>query len=100
VVGLGQSFSWPTAASWWASLTFLSLAGSLIAFACFLELQHRVGVGAASTVGVMTPVLALGVSTLFEGYRPVALSALGAALAIAGNVLILRARPGASRAAE
>ena len=48
----------------------------------------------------MTPVLALGVSTLFEGYRPVALSALGAALAIAGNVLILRARPGASRAAE
>jgi drug/metabolite transporter (DMT)-like permease len=89
----------PSAPSWWLSLAFLTVAGSLIAFACYLALQHRVGVGAASTVGVMTPVFALGVSTLFEGYRPVALSALGAVLAIAGNALILKARPGASRAA-
>lgn len=102
VVVLGQPFAWPTAASWWASLAFLSIAGSLIAFACFLELQQRVGVGAASTVGVMTPVLALGVSALFEGWRPDMPSVLGAALAIAGNALILGRRaptiPALSRA--
>ena len=99
VLASGQSFAWPTAPSWWASLAYLALAGSLVAFACYLALQQRVGVGAAGTVGVMTPVLALVVSALFEGFRPVALTWLGAALAVAGNVLILRPGSGACRAA-
>jgi drug/metabolite transporter (DMT)-like permease len=74
----------------------------VIAFACYVTLQHRVGPGAASTVGVMTPVFALVISALFEGFVPVLLTWIGAALAVAGNVLILRPRwlkPGASRAA-
>ena len=40
----------------------------------------------------MTPVLALAISALFERLRPVALTGLGAALAVAGKVLILRPR--------
>jgi drug/metabolite transporter (DMT)-like permease len=76
--------------AWWLSLGYLAVAGSVIAFACYLTLQQRVGPGAASTVGVMTPVLALLISALFEGFRPVALTWLGVALAVAGNVLILR----------
>jgi drug/metabolite transporter (DMT)-like permease len=55
-------------------------------------LQQRVGPGAASSVGVMTPVLALVISTLFEGFVPVALTWCGAVLAVAGNALILRPR--------
>jgi drug/metabolite transporter (DMT)-like permease len=86
----GQSFVLPTAPSWWLSLAYLSIAGSVIAFACYLTLQQRVGVGAASSVGVMTPVLALVISALFEGFQPVLLTWLGAALAMAGNVMILR----------
>lgn len=86
----GQPVAWPTAASWWLSLAYLALAGSVVAFACYLALQDRVGPGAASTVGVATPVLALGVSAAFEGYRPGVAALLGVALAIAGNVLILR----------
>jgi drug/metabolite transporter (DMT)-like permease len=93
----GQSFTWPAAASWWLSLGYLAIAGSVIAFACFLALQHRVGPGPASTVGVMTPVLALVVSTLLEGFRPVAITWLGVALAVAGNALILT--PGLSSSA-
>ncbi len=89
VVASGQSLVLPSAASWWLSLAYLSIAGSVIAFACFLALQQRVGPGPASTVGVMTPVLALVVSALFEGFRPVALTWLGALLAVAGNALIL-----------
>jgi drug/metabolite transporter (DMT)-like permease len=98
VLASGQPFSVPTALSWWLSLAYLALAGSVIAFACFLALQQRVGPGAASTVGVMTPVLALVVSALFEGFRPVLLTWLGAGLAMVGNLLILRPRV-ASRAA-
>jgi drug/metabolite transporter (DMT)-like permease len=89
VVASGQSVVWPAAPSWWASLLYLSVAGSVVAFACYLALQQRVGPGAASTVGVMTPVLALVISAVFEGYQPVLISWLGVALAVAGNVLIL-----------
>jgi drug/metabolite transporter (DMT)-like permease len=102
VVASGQPLALPSAPSWWLSLAYLSIAGSVIAFACFLELQQRVGPGPASTIGVMTPVLALVVSALFEGFRPVALTWLGVLLAVAGNVLILapkfRPAPGRSQA--
>ncbi len=83
----------PVAApAWWLSLVYLAAAGSVLAFACYLTLQQRVGPGAASTVGVMTPVFALVISAAFEGFEPVALTWLGAVLAVAGNVLILRPR--------
>jgi len=89
----GQSFALPAVLSWWLSLAYLSLAGSVIAFACFLALQQRVGPGPASGIGVMTPVLALVISALLEGFRPVLLTGLGAALAVVGNVLILLSGP-------
>jgi drug/metabolite transporter (DMT)-like permease len=101
VAASGQAFALPSlqaAPSWWLSLAYLALAGSVIAFACFLALQQRIGPGPASTLGVMTPVFALMVSALFEGFRPVLLTWLGAALAVAGNLLILR--PAASAAKE
>ena len=87
----GQSFSVPAAASWWAALLYLALAGSVLAFACFLTLQQRIGVGPTGSVGVMTPLLALLVSMAFERFRPDVLAFAGAALAVAGNVLMLRA---------
>jgi drug/metabolite transporter (DMT)-like permease len=85
----GQTIALPAVASWWASLLYLSVAGSVIAFACYLALQHRIGLGRSATVGVMTPVLALVISAVFEGYQPVLLSWIGVALAVAGNTLIL-----------
>ncbi|MCE9659513.1 MAG: EamA family transporter [Burkholderiales bacterium] len=87
---LGRDFALPTAPSWWLSLAWLAFAGSVVAFACFLTLQDRLGPGPAGTVGVMTPLLALGVSLLLEGYRPDVLTAVGIALAVAGNALMLR----------
>ena len=86
----GQPLAWPVAPSWWLSLAYLSLAGTVLAFACFLALQQRVGPGQAATIGVMTPVVALAVSALAEGYRPGLLAMLGGLLAVAGNVLMLR----------
>lgn len=91
----GQSFVMPSPAaapSWWLSLAYLSVAGSVIAFACFLTLQQRIGPGPASTIGVMTPVLALFISMLFENFHPTALTWSGAALAMLGNALILAPR--------
>ena len=86
----GQSFAPPPVASWWFALFYLALAGSVLTFACFLTLQERIGPGRTGTVGVMTPLLALVVSMLFEAFHPDALTLLGATLAVAGNVLMLR----------
>jgi len=86
----GQSFAPPPVASWWVSLLYLALAGSVLTFACFLTLQERIGPGRTGTIGVMTPLLALLISMVFEAFRPDALTLAGAALAVAGNVLMLR----------
>ncbi|MEO5882101.1 MAG: DMT family transporter [Caldimonas sp.] len=91
IVGLvlGRGFALPTAPSWWLSLAWLAFAGSVLAFACFLTLQDRLGPGPAGTVGVMTPMLALVVSMLLEGFRPGLLTLCGVVLAVIGNVLML-----------
>lgn len=86
----GQSFMPPAVWSWWLSLLYLALAGSVLTFACFLTLQERIGPGPTGTVGVMTPLLALAVSVAFEGFRPGVLTFVGAGLAVTGNVLMLR----------
>ena len=95
-LALGRAFVLPGNAAWWLSLLYLALAGSVLTFACYLTLQDRLGPGPAGTIGVMTPLLALVVSLLFEGYRPEPLTFAGAALALAGNVAMLRpAKPAA-----
>ena len=100
----GHSFALPAVLSWWLSLLYLSFAGSVLAFACYLTLQDRIGPGPSGTIGVMTPLLALVVSTLFEHYQPDVLTLVGAALAVAGNALMLRppavTRPGTEAAGE
>lgn len=85
----GGPFTWPTAPSWWISLAWLALAGSVLSFACYLTVQDRLGPGPAATVGVMTPLLALLVSLAFESFQPDLLTLLGAALAVGGNALML-----------
>jgi drug/metabolite transporter (DMT)-like permease len=86
----GQSFALPAVASWWLSLFYLALAGSVLTFACFLTLQERIGPGPTGTIGVMTPLLALVVSMAFEDFHPDVLTFAGAALALGGNVLMLQ----------
>jgi drug/metabolite transporter (DMT)-like permease len=88
VLAMDQSLALPIAPSWWLSLIYLALAGSVMTFACYLTLLDRVGLGPAGAIGVMTPLLALIVSMMLEGYRPDLFTAIGAAMAIGGNVLI------------
>lgn len=97
----GGALPWPlpAAAAWWASLGWLTIAGTVVAFAAFLVLQQRVGPGRAAAIGAMTPVVALVVSALFEAWTPTLAAFAGAALAIAGNRLILVPAAGAPRAA-
>src|SRR5581483_2423327 len=73
-----------------ASLLYLALFGSVIAFGTYLTLLKRIGAGASSYVAVATPVLAMLLSSAVEDYRWTAAGVCGIALAIIGNVLVLR----------
>lgn len=72
------------------SLLYLAVFGSIVAFAAYLALLRRVGAGPSAYISVSTPVLAMLLSTLFEGYRWSAPAVLGAVFALAGGVLALR----------
>ena len=79
--------SWPYV----ASLAYLSLFGSVAAFLAYLTLLAKAGPGPASFVGVSTPVIAMLLSTAFEGYAWTMTAVAGIALAVVGNVIALRA---------
>jgi drug/metabolite transporter (DMT)-like permease len=87
-LGVPWTFDWrPT---YVASLLYLAVLGSVVGFGTYLTLMRQVGPGPAAYVGVATPVIALALSTLLEGYRWTWISLAGVALALAGNVLALR----------
>ena len=67
------------------SLAYLAVCGSVVAFVAYFALLKRVGAGPSSYVGVATPVIALLLSTLFEGYRWTPVAAAGMVLAVVGN---------------
>ena len=72
------------------SLLYLSIFGSALAFGAYFVLLARIGSARAAYVGVMATVLALIVSAVFEGYDWRWMTAVGIALAVAGNVLALQ----------
>ncbi|MEK8031638.1 DMT family transporter [Ideonella sp. DXS29W] len=72
-----------------ASLGYLTLAGSIVAFGAFYGLVHRIGPARAGYVGVMTPIVALLVSWWLEGFVWTGETLAGVALALAGNVIAL-----------
>ena len=94
----GVPWAFETTPPYVASLLYLALFGSVVAFGSYLTLLKRVGPGPAAYVGVATPVVALVFSTLFEGYRWTSLAAIGVVLAITANWIALR--PASSAAAR
>jgi len=91
-LALGRSYTIDFSAPYLLSLAYLSLFGSVLTFAAWLTLVGRIGAPRASYVGVMAPVMALFVSTLFEGFLWHPLTVAGVAVSIAGNVLVLGGR--------
>jgi len=85
------TWSFDASVGYIASLAFLAVFGSIVAFLAYLTLLKKAGAGPASYTSVVTPVVAMLFSTLFEGYRWSLPGVIGVALAVAGNVLVLRA---------
>lgn len=92
----GQSFTFDWSAGYLASLAYLTLFGSVIAFAAYLTLQSRVGPYRASYSAVVIPVVALVLSTLFENLEWQVNMVLGVILCLTGNLLAHLPQPEAA----
>lgn len=88
----GVGFAFDPSAGYVLSLLYLAVFGSVVAFGTYLTLIGRLGVDLAGYIGVVFPLVALVLSTLFEGLTWNGLSLAGVALVAGGNVLALSRR--------
>jgi drug/metabolite transporter (DMT)-like permease len=77
-----------------ASLLYLALFGSVLAFGAYLTLLGRIGAARAGYTAVAIPVVALAMSTAFEHLRWQPIMVVGVLLCLSGNLLVLGKRAG------
>ncbi len=88
----GHSFAPEWSLGYLGGLIYLAVVASVIAFASYLTLLGRIGSARAGYATVLFPVVALTVSTVFEGYQWTPLAAAGLVCVLGGNLMMLRAR--------
>jgi drug/metabolite transporter (DMT)-like permease len=70
-------------------MLYLTIFGSIVAFGCYMLLISRIGAEYAAYVTLLMPIIALILSTVFEDYRWTPNAAVGVAIVLAGNLIIL-----------
>ena len=88
----GVDFNYDTSMSYSLSLIYLSVFGSIFAFGSYLTLIGRIGADKTAYAAVLFPVIALGLSTLFEDYRWTLGAFGGFVLVLMGNYLVLQTK--------
>ncbi|UXR65510.1 EamA family transporter [Bdellovibrio bacteriovorus] len=91
---LGHDLSIPLTGKFLGALAYLALFGSVIAFGAYLSLAGRIGAEKAAYTSVLSPVIALTLSSFFEGFHWTPYIVLGVVLCLLGNVLTLTKRAG------
>jgi drug/metabolite transporter (DMT)-like permease len=79
-----------TRLSYWLELVYLGVIASALAFWLYYRIIRQIGPARAAWSSVLIPILAMALSTAFEGYRWSALAIGGGLLAIAGLLIALR----------
>lgn len=79
-------------AAYLGGIAYLGLVGSAMTFPLYSQLIREWGPGKAAYNGVAVPVVAMALSTAFEGYRWTALAVAGSLLALAGLLIALSGR--------
>ena len=94
--GIAAVLTGPPVIEWrigyFAGILYLGLFGSAVAFTLYFQVLRAIGPAKAAYSGVIVPVIAMLLSTVFEGYRWSPLAIGGAVLAGVGLVVALRAR--------
>ena len=83
--------SFDTRVGYIGGVLYLGIIGSVVTFPLYFKLIREIGPGKAAYTSVFIPVVAMLLSTLFEGYQWTGLAAGGAVLAIAGLLISMQA---------
>ncbi len=86
----GKEFSFTASIPYIGSLFYLAVFGSIIAFGSYLTLIGSIGADKASYAIMVVPVVALILSTFFEGYSWNFQAVTGLVFVVGGNFLALR----------
>ncbi|HET7031997.1 MAG TPA: DMT family transporter [Casimicrobiaceae bacterium] len=86
----GASWTFDPSPRYVLSLAYLAVFGSIVAFGAYFLLLKKAGIAIASYTSVAIPVIAVLLSTLFEGFAWTWTAVLGVALAATGNFIALR----------
>jgi len=78
--------------SYLSSLFYLSLFGSVIAFSTYLSVLGKIGADKAGYISLVMPVIALGISTLLEGYQWTGYGFIGLLMILSGIFMALKRR--------
>jgi drug/metabolite transporter (DMT)-like permease len=73
-------------------ILYLGLFASALAFPLYYRVLRTIGPAKAAYSSVIVPVIAMSLSTVFEGYRWSLLAGAGAGVTAIGLVIALRAR--------
>jgi drug/metabolite transporter (DMT)-like permease len=75
-----------------AGLAYLGIVASAVAFSLYYAIIRSIGPGKAAYSGVVVPLVAMALSTVFEGYIWTPLAVAGGVLAMIGLLVALRSR--------
>ncbi|WP_353172899.1 DMT family transporter [Acinetobacter rudis] len=72
----------------WSAVMYLSLIGSVAGFTIYFVLISRIGAGPAAYSTLLFPLVALSISTVWEGYVWTTAAVLGVILILLGNYIL------------
>ncbi len=85
---MGDSLAVSTTPIYLGALIYLAIVGSVIGFNTYLALVGRIGAAKAAYCTVLFPLVALSLSTIYEGYNWTMYSVIGVFLVIGGNLRV------------
>ena len=85
----GAEIIFDNSISYILSFLYLSIIGSVVAFYLYLKLLENIGSARAGYIGVIMPIIALIISTIFEGLQWTNNLIIGLTVLIFGCVIIL-----------
>jgi drug/metabolite transporter (DMT)-like permease len=76
--------------AYWLGVLYLALFASVLTFSLYYPVVRKIGPAKAAYSSVLVPIIAMGFSTAFEGYRWTGLTVGGALLALGGMAAAMR----------
>ncbi len=87
---IGTKFTILNTPGYLGSLIYLAFFGSIAGFGLYFTLLGRIGADKAAYAIILVPVVALLISTFFEGYIWTLSSIIGLVLVLSGNVILIK----------